>query len=196
MKKLMPLLVAFLVALTLPISCNSATTPSEAGFLLNVTAGPGGTVQSEVNGTYSPREQIEITAYPDHGFSFYRWVVYSADSSGPWLFKNQNPARFAIQWNLDIVATFKETSELFFLSIVDGPHGGIPAGGASIYSGNYLAGEVIAGLIVRPNPGWSFERWVIFSRDFEIMGTIEHGVDTFVMPSYDVILVAEYKEAS
>ena len=95
---------------------------------------------------------------------------------------------------MGIVATFKETSKLFRLDIIDGPHGGIPMVGNS-YSGNYLEGDEIVGLIIRPHTSeWRFERWLILSLDYGIMGTIERGVSTFIMPPYDVILVAEYSE--
>jgi hypothetical protein len=177
-----------------PVSSTPTSSVPEAEYILNITAEAGGVVPIGLNGPYPARETIEIVAHPNPGFSFYRWVVYSDDSEGPWLFKNQNPAQFTIQWNLNIVATFKKASELFHLEIIDGPHGGIPAGGARVYSGNYLEGEVISGLIVRSHEGWVFERWIVYSNDYEIKGTIDRNVSTFIMPPYNVFLVAEYKE--
>jgi len=177
-------------------SSSSTPTPSEIGtvYLLNVTAGTGGTVSPDLSGTYPARERIELIAYPDPGYSFYRWVNPDGDPQDFFFFWRQNPAHFYIQNDMNIMATFKEASELFYLDIFDGPHGGIPVGGARRIVGNYLEKAVIDGLVVRVHEGWSFEGWVVLSKDHEFMGTIERGVTSFTMPPYDVILVAEYKE--
>ena len=167
---------------------------SGVGYFLNVTAEEGGTVPAELSGTYPAYTNVELVAYPNSGFSFYRWVDHVSDTHSSHNMR-RNPINYMMQeYDASIVATFKETSELFHLDIIDGPHGGIPAGGATLYRGNYLEGEIIVGLITRSFPGWVFERWIVLSLDYGITGTIEHGVSTFTMPPYDVILVAEYSE--
>ena len=179
----------------------STTTPitPEVSYIINVSAGIGGTVPTELNGKYPAQTDIELEATPLPGFAFYIWEIVDYLDNGSvisqWIEK-QNPIRWIVQHNMDIVATFKEASELFNLNIIDGPHGGIPVGGAARYSGNYLEGETIGGLIVRSLPGWAFEGWTIYSSDYEVIGTLDRSVGTFAMPPYDVILVAEYREVA
>jgi len=195
MKRLVVFLVISCIVL---MSCagsstthSSAPVPSETAteFLLNVTAETGGTVPAELSGKYPPSTNIELTAYPLQGFSFYRWIIYSGDSAAPQYTRNQNPARFTLQNDAIIIAAFRETSKLFYFDIID-PRGGIPAGIASFVAGNYLEGEAI-GLMVRSD---EFERWVVYSSDFEVLEIINQNVITFIMPPYDVILAVEYRE--
>ena len=197
MKKLATLLV---VSCILLMSCaDSSTThsdmpaPSETGaeLLLNVTAEAGGTVPTELNGKYPVNTWVELTASPLPGFSFYRWTVYYGGSATLQYTRNQNPARFTLQNDTTIVATFREANKLFHFDLID-PLGGIPAVIASFAVGNYLEGEAI-GLMVRSG---EFDRWVVYSSDFEVLEIINQNVITFVMPPHDVILAVEYKGAT
>lgn len=182
---------------SIPMSSTPTTTPISmpvGNYLLSVTAGPGGTVPTELSGVYPAHTTVEIIAYPDPGFRFYRWVVNSGDPENSHAII-RNPAQFAIYLcDVDVVATFKEASVLFHLDIII-DRSGLAAEGEPVYSGNFLEGEDVGReYILRPPLGWPFERWIVYSSNYEVMGTISRGVYTFAMPPYDVILVAEYRE--
>jgi len=85
-------------------------------------------------------------------------------------------------------------NELYRLDIVcDEACGGIPGGGQIYIIGDYHKGEKVNGLTVRSHTGWYFKEWTIYSTGtFEINGTIDRTVDYFIMPSYDVTLVAVF----
>ena len=165
-----------------------------AGFILNVTAEAGGSVPAELSGTYPAGELIQLTALPEPGFRFHRWITNS-DNPEDSQISHRNPIQYATRsHDVTITATFKEESVIFHIDIII-DRSGLVTEGEPLYSGNFLEGEEVArGFILRPPLGWPFEKWIIYSSNYEVMGTIDRGVNTFVMPPYDVILVAEYSE--
>ena len=166
MKKLITLFAIFCLALT---SCTGGT---ESGFLLNLKAEAGGTIpgQSSLSGRYPEGTRFELTANPNPGYSFYRWLICSSDYETLQTY-HQNPVNLTMPpYEVIVVATFRKSSELFYLDIVCEAGGSVPL--ASLIVGNYLQGEAI-GLRVRNDPGWVFEKLVVYSSDYEVLETIE-----------------------
>ena len=200
MKKLAIIFIVFCIALMPCISCTpeGSGVPSETAStsLFSITAANGGTVPAELNGRYPDGTRLEVTAIPDPGYAFYRWVdLESNDFLWPLLAK-QNPAELTLYGDQSIIATFRKASELFHLTITaDETRGSIAGGMGKYLSGNYFEGSVI-GLPwqMRPLPGFGFDKWVIYSSDGEALWTIDQWDAYFTMPPYDVIVMASFKE--
>ena len=198
MKKLIIIFIVLCIALMPCISCTpeGSGVPSETAStsLFSITAANGGIVPTELNGRYPDGTRLEITAIPDPGYAFYRWVDLEYDDFLPY-FSKQNPAELTIYGDRSIIATFRKASELFYLTITADETRGSIAGGMGTYlSGNYFAGSMIGLPPMRPFPGFGFDKWVVYSSDGEILQTIDQWDAYFNMPSCDVIVMASFKE--
>ena len=75
-----------LLSLTLLYNCSpeleesQRTAPNQ--YTLTVTAGEGGSVTPEATGTYDEGTTITLSATPDAGYDFDRWLGSDFDNSG------------------------------------------------------------------------------------------------------------------
>ena len=85
MKRLLFNSVFFSIAVSIFYSCSveekSGDSPARTQYTLTVTAGEGGSVTPEATGTYDEGATITITATPDEGYVFDRWLGSDHDNS-------------------------------------------------------------------------------------------------------------------
>lgn len=71
-------LSVLVLALTLLYSCSTSSidskTPTPTQYTLTVIAGEGGTVTPKASGRYNEGAQLTLTATPDPGYIFCRWL--------------------------------------------------------------------------------------------------------------------------
>ena len=108
MKKLY-FLVFFLLLACLKDAAD-AELPARTQYTLTITAGEGGSVSPEATGTYDAGATVTISATPDAGYEFDRWLGSDFDNSGC-AFALYCRTAITINSNRDVPAFFKSQSE-------------------------------------------------------------------------------------
>jgi len=71
-------IIVSLLSIALVYSCSNEDVESESStptqYTLNVIASEGGSVTPEATGTYDEGAQLTLSAIPDEGFMFCRWL--------------------------------------------------------------------------------------------------------------------------
>ncbi len=116
-------------------------------YTVTVSASGGGTVtKSPPKDTYSPGEQVVITAEPQLGYMFTNW---SGDASG-----TTNPLTVTVNNNMNIVGNFT-VAPARVLTLNTSGNGTITPNPAKTA---YSNGESVT-LTASPGPNWSFVSW-------------------------------------
>ncbi|MCL2150070.1 MAG: hypothetical protein FWH51_03965 [Dehalococcoidia bacterium] len=209
-KKLLSCLFIACVAL---MSCTSGmpedsntpvSSPSEGSFFLNVTAGTGGSIAAGaaqfISGTYLEGAEIGLPSLrsdPESRFVFDKWVVYSSDFAVLRTIDQMNAVFIMPPYDVTVVATFKELSDLFNLTIiVDEARGYFAEGTASLISGDYYKGTTIKLPTAYPYSGFVFAKWVAYSSDHNVLWNTYIQDAELIMPPRDLILIAEFEGES
>ena len=119
-------------------------------YKLEISAGEGGKVNDEVNGTYEENTIVTLVATPNVGYEFSKWSD-----------QNDEPTRiFKITKDVKLVASFKKigggggSATTYTLSIAS-------AGGGKVnetVNGTYEENDAVT-LVATPNSGWTFDKW-------------------------------------
>ena|GEM_PF-2676223 len=209
MNKLIKIIIILCVAVVSCVSCSSkdsltissvpvtqALNIRLSGHVLDVVAEEGGTIPVELNvENDSFLNWVELAAYPDPGFSFYRWYIYTGDSDVISYTISQNPTRVSVQTDMKAVAVFRKSGEIFLLTFDSGPGGGYAAGGGSFASGAYYEGDKIPVPSLRPLPGYAYDKIVAYSSENEIIwASDEYPPPPITMPPHDMTIIIMFKE--
>lgn len=92
------------------------TLPEESAstqYILNITAGEGGTISPDANGIYNEGATITVTATPNNGYAFDRWEGTDNDNQpyGCWAGPGKCRTAITMNSNRDVQAFFKALSE-------------------------------------------------------------------------------------
>jgi len=85
MKKLsFSFIIILIISITLVYSCSNEDVESElqvrAQYTLTVSAGEGGYITPEATGTYDEGAQLTLSAIPNEGYTFCRWLGTDNDN--------------------------------------------------------------------------------------------------------------------
>ena len=107
------------------------------------TGGIGGTITG--SGTYNYGATCTLTATPNAGYEFRRWMEYGETIS------TSNPYSFTVDSNRTITADFNQLS--YTVSATSSGNGSVSGGGT------YNSGETVS-LSATPNEGYVFVNWI------------------------------------
>jgi hypothetical protein len=104
----------FLTALGLIYGCSIEVEESERSvttqYVLTITASEGGSVSPDASGTYDEGTTITISATPDKGYKFNRWLGSDFDNNGC-AFARYCRTAITMDSNRDVKAFFQLESE-------------------------------------------------------------------------------------
>jgi hypothetical protein len=126
MKKLsFSFIIILIISITLVYGCSNEDMESESStpiqYTLNVIASEGGSVTPEATGTYDEGAQLTLSAIPDEGYMFCRWLGTDNDN----LFCEKSEDRGAqgksrciilMNSNRDVTAFFEKKEEQAFIN--------------------------------------------------------------------------------
>ena len=126
MKKLsFSFIIILIISITLVYSCSNEDMESESStpiqYTLNVIASEGGSVTPEATGTYDEGAQLTLSAIPEEGYVFCRWLGTDNDN----LFCEKSEDRGAqgksrciilMNSNRDVTAFFEKKEEQAFIN--------------------------------------------------------------------------------
>jgi hypothetical protein len=117
--------LSLMISITLVYSCSNEYVESESStpiqYTLNVIASEGGSVTPEATGTYDEGAQLTLSAIPEEGYVFCRWLGTDNDN----LFCEKSEDRGAqgksrciilMNSNRDVEAFFEKKEEQAFIN--------------------------------------------------------------------------------
>lgn len=110
-------------------------------LLLTISASDNGTIETDVNGRYSPGSSVTVTAKPDADYFFASWSDGSTD----------NPRTITIDKEITITAQFAQNP---LVTIIAGSNGSV--NGST--NGRYVPGSRIT-ITVTPDADYYFTSW-------------------------------------
>jgi uncharacterized protein (TIGR02145 family) len=95
------------------VRCVEGEAVAPAAFLLTLKAGVGGTVSGNRKKSYFAGEQVSISASPDSGYTFVRWVggQVADDTSAA--------ATVTVNSNMSVTAVFRATPPVVYGTLID-----------------------------------------------------------------------------
>lgn len=133
----------------------AGTTPE---YTLTISVvGNGTTSPSAGEYTFSQGETVTLTATPDSGNVFEKWVIDDEEQTA-------NPVEVTINANMEVVAHFAEEPPVTYTLTVSVSGEGITSPTAGTH--NYLENETVT-LVASAVQGWEFTKWVINENDIE-----------------------------
>jgi hypothetical protein len=119
MKKLsFSFIIILIISITLVYSCSYEEEESElqvrAQYTLTVSAGEGGSVSPENTRTYSGKTVVTITAIPDEGYEFARWLGTGNDNKPNPCGKGRQLGKFFSDCHITIEMNSNRDVQVFF----------------------------------------------------------------------------------
>lgn len=190
MKKYLSFLLFGVLAFIAAAVTSCEDNPVEATeYSITVSIGEGGNVVTEVEGSAASKamqgESVTLTATPDEGYAFSRWIVESGDVE-----VSGNPATFTMPaGDVTVKAEFTiDDHTVYTITITDDGHGtaeatveGEPVEGAKM-------GTEVTLTATSTDENYKFNRWTVESGDIQISG----NPATFTMPNENVSVKAEF----
>ncbi len=119
-------------------------------YQLNITIeGNGSTTPDAGTHSYTEGSTVALTATPDEGWQFEKWIIDGVDDS-------DNPTSVVMNGNVDVIAHFTELPQYQLTITVEGNGSVTP----SVGTHSYFEGSIVE-LAATPDEGWFFEKWVI-----------------------------------
>jgi hypothetical protein len=126
----------------------SVTAHFSKTYSLTVDAVGGSVTKDPNKARYKDGETVALTAYPNTGYSFTKWLVDDLSDSN-------NPAKLVMDADKSVTASF--TLNTYGLEIPDAAGGSVTK---SPDQAKYNHGETVA-LTAVVNPGYSFTKWLV-----------------------------------
>ena len=162
----------------------------QGGTYYNITCATGlqhGSVsapESAMEGT-----TVAISATPEPGYMVDTYTVYKTGSPSTTVTVSSNGTFTMPDYAVTVSATFVENNNYYNIALGEVSHGTISASATSAKSGTNIT------LTAMPNSGYSLYAWYVFKTG-DMNTTVNVSGNSFVMPAFDVTVMATFVQGS
>ena len=162
----------------------------QEGIHYNITCATGlqhGSVsapESAMEGT-----TVAISATPEPGYMVDTYTVYKTGSPSTTVTVSSNGTFTMPDYAVTVSATFVENNNYYNIALGEVSHGTISASATSAKSGTNIT------LTAMPNSGYSLYAWYVFKTG-DMNTTVNVSGNSFVMPAFDVTVMATFVQGS
>ena len=162
----------------------------QGGTYYNITCATG-LQHGSVSAPESAMEgvTVAITATPDPGYMVDAYTVYKTGSPNTTVTVSSNGTFTMPGYAVTVSATFVENNTYYDIALGTVSHGSINASANSAKSGTTIT------LTAAPDNGYSLYAWYVFKTG-DMGTTVSVNGNTFVMPAFDVTVMASFVQGS
>ncbi len=132
---------------------------------------------------------VSITAIPDPGYMVSTYSVYRTDNPNTTVTVSSNGTFIMPGYGVTVSASFVQNNNYYDITLGNVTHGTISASVNSAKSGSIIY------LTATPNNGYSLYSWYVYKTG-DMNTTINMSGNSFVMPAFDVTVMATFVQGS
>ena len=162
----------------------------QGGIYYNITC-TSGLLHGSVSAPESAMEgtTVAISATPEPGYMVGTYTVYRTGSPSTTVTVSSNGTFTMPDYAVTVSATFVENNNYYNIALGEVSHGTISASATSAKSGTNIT------LTAMPNSGYSLYAWYVFKTG-DMNTTVNVSGNSFVMPAFDVTVMATFVQGS